>query len=414
MALTTRLRRRVAVWGMDLVNATSRVLGRGSGTVAGGHLALRIDPNLLRSLTEGADVALVSGTNGKTTTTALLTQALRTAREVATNDTGSNMTTGHVATAAHAAPNAVVVLEVDEAYLAKTAVWTTPRVVVLLNLSRDQLDRASEVRMVAEKWRTMCSTTTATVVANADDPLIVYAASAASSVVWVAAGSSWNLDAVGCPSCGGHIAFGDDGWACGHCAFRRPMPSVACRADDGDLEVALDGVLYRHPFSLPGAFNRGNAALALAAASILGAPPEQAIAALVEVKSVAGRYSHEVVDGRQVSLLLAKNPAGWSSLFEVVAGNGDPLVLSINARTADGADPSWLYDVPFEVLRGRTVVATGDRRHDLSVRLHYAEVDHVVVDDQRAAITRAATPGRPVTFIGNYTAFGALVAEVRG
>jgi lipid II isoglutaminyl synthase (glutamine-hydrolysing) len=414
MALTTRLRRQVAVLGMDVVNATSRVLRRGSGTVAGGHVALRIDPDLLRSLTAGREVALVSGTNGKTTTTALLAAALRTAREVATNDTGSNMTTGHVATAAHAAPNAVVVLEVDEAYLAKTAAWTTPRAVVLLNLSRDQLDRASEVRMVAEKWRTMCATTTATVVANADDPLIVYAASAASSVVWVAAGSSWNLDAVGCPSCGGHISFSDHDWTCGQCAFRRPRPSVECRSDAGDLEIAVEGEVLRHPFSLPGAFNRGNAALALAGASILGVAPTRAMAAFATVSSVAGRYSHEVVDGRSVSLLLAKNPAGWSSLFDVVASDDDPLVLSINARTADGADPSWLYDVPFEALRGRTVVATGDRRHDLSVRLHYAEVDHVVEADQRSAIARAAALGSAVTFIGNYTAFGAMVAEVRG
>ena len=122
--------------------------------------------------------------------------------------------------------------------------------------------------------------------------------------------------------------------------------------------------------------------------------------------------------GRPVRLLLAKNPAGWTAIFDLLAEDGDaaaPVVLSVNARIADGLDTSWLWDVPFERLAGRTVVATGDRRLDLAVRLRYAEVDHVVVDGPLAALDHAVAgtpPGSPVEFLGNYTAFADLRAAL--
>jgi UDP-N-acetylmuramyl tripeptide synthase len=262
------------------------------------------------------------------------------------------------------------------------------------------------------------------VVANADDPMVAYAAGPAPAVCWVGAGQVWHEDAIGCPACGGRIAFADTGgWSCDRCDFARP----AVDADVvGDELVLADG--SRHPIrlALPGQFNRANAGMvAMAAVPLLetsgvrasdGGPPtvDLVLDRLAAVTEVAGRFSTITRDGRPVRLLLAKNPAGWTAIFDLLDEVGDdtaPVILSVNARIADGLDTSWLWDVPFERLAGRPVVATGDRRMDLAVRLRYAEVAHDVVDGPLAALdhaVRRAGPGPTLEFIGNYTAFADL------
>lgn len=417
------------------VNGLSRALGRGSGTVAGGRAGLALDPGLLATMAAGRRVALVSGTNGKTTTTRLLATALAGpdgATPVVSNETGANMPAGHVAALAGAPDVPTAVLEVDEGYLGRLIDDTHPEVVVLLNLSRDQLDRIAEVRMLVDRWRAALGRLTAprpggpgtVVVANADDPMVAFAAGTAPEVRWVGAGQVWHDDAVGCPACGGRIAFPDDGrWACDRCDFARPELDAEVV---GDELVLADGT--RHPIriALPGQFNRANAGMvAVAALPLLaaeavrgpeGGPPDVdlVLGRLAAVTEVAGRFSTITRAGRPVRLLLAKNPAGWTAVFDLLDEAADrttPVVLSVNARTADGLDTSWLWDVPFERLAGRPVVATGDRRLDLAVRLRYAEVAHDVVDGPLAALDHAlghADPGTGVEFLGNYTAFADL------
>jgi UDP-N-acetylmuramyl tripeptide synthase len=424
----------VAVAAVSAVNGLSRAFGRGSGTVAGGRAGLAIDPGLLATLASGRRVALVSGTNGKTTTTRLLATALagHDPGSVVSNDTGANMPAGHVAALAGAPSAPVAVLEVDEGYLGRLIDEAHPDVVVLLNLSRDQLDRIAEVRMLVDRWRVALGklraprpgTPGTVVVANADDPMVAYAAGTAPTVRWVGAGQVWHEDAVGCPSCGGRIVFPDGGrWACDRCDFARP----AVDADVvGDELVLADGT--RHPIriALPGQFNRANAGMvAVAALPLLDAvgargtddgpsTVDLVLGRLAGVTDVAGRFSTVVRGGRPVRLLLAKNPAGWTAIFDLLDESGDraaPVVLSVNARTADGLDTSWLWDVPFERLAGRSVVATGDRRLDLAVRLRYAEVDHDVVGGPLAALDHAlahSDDGVTVDFLGNYTAFADL------
>jgi UDP-N-acetylmuramyl tripeptide synthase len=429
------VRTRAAVAAMTAANRLSRALGRGAGTVAGGRVGLAVDPDLLRSLSAGRRVALVSGTNGKTTTTRLLAAVLAGpggADPVVSNDTGANMPAGHVAALAEGPAGAPVVLEVDEGYLGLCIERTAPEVVVLLNLSRDQLDRISEVRMLAERWRTALGGLEApapgrpgtVVVANADDPMVAWAALAAPEVRWVGAGQVWRDDAVGCPACGGRITFDEASWRCDRCDLARPAPDAAL---DGDALVVA-GVRHPIAIALPGRFNRANAAMvAVAGAGLLaGADPVgEALRRMARVDEVAGRFSTVVRSGRPVRLLLAKNPAGWTAIFDLLDEDGPtvagpaaaaPLVLSVNARVADGKDTSWLWDVPFERLRGREVVATGERRLDLAVRLRYAEVDHVTVADPVDAVDHAvarAAVGVPadrgaVQFLGNYTAFADL------
>jgi UDP-N-acetylmuramyl tripeptide synthase len=359
---------------------------------------------LLAHLTAGRNVALVSGTNGKTTTTALLVAALKhSGYFVATNDTGANMPPGHVAAVSRGERFGPVVLETDEAYIPKVLGETSPKVVVLLNLSRDQLDRTSEVRMLAERWREALSSFQGAVVANADDPLVVFATEQAPNVIWVGAGSAWTLDAVGCPLCDGQLHHDEGDWRCSTCMFRRPSVAVALVGEGNEFSVDLKGTVHSGVLALPGAFNRANAAMALTAAEVLGCDPKMAMEGLGTVSSVAGRYGTSTLFGRKVQLLLAKNPAGWSALLDLVKAESCSLTLALNARVADGFDPSWIWDVDFEQLSGRKVVVTGDRRFDLAVRLHYAGLKVFVVDSLEAAI--AAPPEGPMTFIGNYTAF---------
>jgi lipid II isoglutaminyl synthase (glutamine-hydrolysing) len=418
------VRYRLAILTTRAVNATSRRLGRGQGTVAGGRSGLRVDPQLLQRLTAGRQVSLITGTNGKTTTTRLLAVALGAdGTTVVSNETGSNMPPGHVAALAGDRAASRAVLEVDEIYLPRVLAATKPATVVLLNLSRDQLDRTNEVRMVAGNWRAaLAAAPHAIVVANADDPLVAWAAGAAAQVRWVAAGLGWQLDAVGCPSCGGRIVFADGGsWACATgCGFVRPEPVATLTVTDHGTTyhgVWADGRSHPIALALPGRFNHANALMAAVAAATQGVDVGDALAAMASVGEVAGRFTTRLVGGVPARLMLAKNPAGWSELLDLVEGDGGPIVISINARTADGADPSWLWDVPFERLAARTVVATGDRCRDLSVRLHYAGVAHVMEADPVTAVEMAGAshrtgdmpPGGRVDVIGNYTAFNELL-----
>lgn len=404
------------------VSSLSRRAGMGSGSVIGGQVAVFVHRRLLHQLCEGRNVVLVSGTNGKSTTNHFLAAALATRGPVATNADGANMDAGMVV-ALGAAPDAAnAALECDELWLPQVLEQIGPAVVTLLNLSRDQLDRTQEVRSIADAWRqALGRLPTRAVVANADDPLVVWAASGAldgpgaQRVVWVGTGAWWTLDAAGCPACGGRIDFGEAHWACRDCVFARPDPELwlegeALRTGDDATTIPLD-------LALPGRANRANAAMAVAAARELGVDPLAAVTALSNVGDVAGRYKTASVGGRALRLLLAKNPAGWREALQMIDGSTAPAVVSINARIADGRDPSWLWDVPFEQLRGRFVVASGERRHDLAVRLAYAEVEHACADSLTEAVAMlgartGSDTSAAIDVIGNYTAVQDHLGEV--
>jgi UDP-N-acetylmuramyl tripeptide synthase len=379
-------------------------------------VTLAVDPSALEQMAAGHKVALVSGTNGKTTTTRLLAAALSTRGPVETNAAGSNLLPGLVGALSYERPGAVVALEVDEGLLSDAAAAVTPDVVVLLNLSRDQLDRIGEVRLHALSWRRMLdSQPTTTVVANVDDPLVVWAAEGASSKVWVGTGQRWREDAAACPACGNRIRWGpaENGqapdWSCSSCSLRRPKPELWLEGRD---LVLLDGQRLPVNLQLPGWCNLANAAMATGGVVALGQDPAWAVQAMARVGTVAGRYERVTVDGVRVRLLLAKNPAGWAEALELIRPAPLPVIIGINARVADGHDPSWLWDVPFEKLRGRHVVATGERGRDLAVRLRYADVDHTYVDDYREAVRVAGGP--EVDLAANYTSFQDARIALRG
>ena len=393
-------RDRLAVAALRGLNRVSRASGRGSGTVIGGRVGLAISPHLLVSLAQGRTSILVSGTNGKTTTTALV--AAGWGGDVVTNDTGSNMSAGHAAALA-GSTSPRVALEVDEAWLGAVIREVRPRVVVLLNLSRDQLDRASEVRQMAERWRgVLGDATERVVVANANDPLVVYAASDARNVRWCDVATPWQADAQSCPRCTLALEHAGGSWYCS-CGFAKPT-AITTSLRNG---LVIAGEHFEMRLALPGAFNEANAAMALTALAAVDVGVHEALARVEAVSAVAGRFTQRRWNGRTLRLLLAKNPAGFDALLSTVEPDGRDVWVAINARVADGHDPSWLYDVPFEKLRGHLVWCLGERRLDLATRLDYAGVEFRVVDD----VDQLPREERPVDLFANYTAFSEWLAR---
>ena len=379
------------------VSHLSRMTGRGAGGVIGGRVILALAPQAPHALAAGRDITLVSGTNGKTTTAHLLAAALRSLGDVDTNGNGANTASGFV-TALAGSHAGRVVLEADEGWVPWAVEQLAPSTVVLLNLSRDQLSRHHEVARLAAAWRGAVSGVD-TVVANADDPDVVWPALAARRQVWVAAGQRWTEDSLTCPRCAQRCVRNSDGWEC-TCGLRRPTPDWWLEGDElvsSSRRIALD-------LSLPGSYNRANAAMAVAAAVSRGADPSVAVTRLHDVTSVAGRYAWRRLDGHEARLLLAKNPAGWLEILDLVRGGDTPLVLAFNSEGVDGRDPSWLYDVSFRALAGRDLVVTGRRATDLVVRL---EMDGLTPRLVRGGVRKAleVLPPGPVDVLANYTAF---------
>jgi UDP-N-acetylmuramyl tripeptide synthase len=383
-------RAKLAVTAGKAVAAASRAAGRGSGSVIGGRVALKLDPDLLARLAQNLDVVLVSATNGKTTTTRLIAEALRAAGPVVSNALGANMPAGITSALAGGSEARYGVIEVDEKYLAGVARDTDPKCIALLNLSRDQLDRAAETRMLAENWREGLAGSKAVIVANADDPLVVWAASSSPNVIWVAAGQMWKDDAWSCPACGGVMQRPGDDWFCGECGFRRPTPTWAL---SGDHVLDPHGSAWPIHLQLPGRANKANA-----------------LERMYQVQAVAGRYDVVQFEGRDLRLLLAKNPAGWLETFSLIDPPPAPVILSVNARSADGTDTSWLWDVDYTRLTGHPIFVVGDRKLDLAVRLEVAGQHFQVCENLDQAV-QMCPPGR-IEVIANYTAFQDLRRRV--
>ena len=397
---------RVARWAARLAAGASQRLRGGSGLVIAGRVLTAAAPAGAVALGRDRRVLLVSGTNGKTTTTALLTAALTDGHPVGSNRSGANTRVGLAGTLATSEAR-VLALEVDESWLPWAVRTTAPHCVVLTNLTRDQLSRHHEVSALAATWHT-CLQGVPLVVANADDPEVVWAASGARTQVWVAAGEQWTADSLVCPACGDRCVRTGPDWACVACSLRRPTPDWWL--DGSDLCCASERIPLH--LDLPGRFNLGNAALALVAAATEGAPVVEGAPRLASVGSVAGRFWQVARRDHDLRVMLAKNPAGWLEILELMAPDAHPVVLVFNADGVDGRDPSWLYDVSFEALRGREVVVQGRRAADLVVRLELDGVRARRVNGRLVDGLAGLPPGR-VDVVGNYTAFRSAVAELR-
>ncbi|WP_280197606.1 MurT ligase domain-containing protein [Nocardia cyriacigeorgica] len=395
------MRGRIALRAAAAASWASQKAGRGKGSMIGGLIALKIDPTIMDQLGRGRRTVLVTGTNGKSTTTRMTTAALSTLGDVATQADGANMDAGIVAALSVNRTAGLAAIEVDELHLPHVTDSLNPAAVVLLNLSRDQLDRVGEINMIERKLRAGLARHPGTVViANCDDVLITSIAYDHPNVVWVAAGSGWAMDATSCPRSGEPIVWEGEHWRSTGADFQRPQPDWWL---DGEKLRGPDEFTAELRLALPGRANRGNAAQAVAAAVALGADPAQATAAAGTVREIAGRYRTVQVGEHSARLLLAKNPAGWQEALSMIDHDAAGLVIAVNGQVPDGEDLSWLWDVRFEHFEGVQVVAAGERATDLAVRLTYAGVEHTTIADPLRAI--ASCPAGRVEVLANYTAF---------
>jgi lipid II isoglutaminyl synthase (glutamine-hydrolysing) len=450
------LRLSAAVASGKAAAATSRLLRRGGGTTIPGDVALGVDRGVLRKiapkLTGGT--VLVTGTNGKTTTTGLVAGALEAAgRRVLTNRSGANLVFGLVAAAVADADlrgnprSDTAVFEVDELHLDRAVVETRPRLVVVLNLLRDQLDRSGELETTAGRIGDALRKLPpgAAVVANVDDPLVAGQCRGLANLVpigvdaddYLLPGLPHAADARACPVCNAPLHFSCvvlahcGTYSCTACDFARAAPRYALTKIDAPAIDALtlhtsDGAELHA--AVGGVYNAYNVLAAYAALRTLGLTAEQAQQGIARFSPRFGRQETLRLHGRTMRFLLAKNPAGFDEVLRTAdeLGHATTYLIAINDRVADGRDVSWLWDVDFERL-ARTrpaprIVAAGTRAHDLAVRLKYAGVpmhDVTVERDPQLALEQAArmaADSEEIAVLPTYTAMLDLraVAERAG
>ena len=414
------------------VGAISRLRG-GGGTSAPGRLLMRLSPGAIGELggrlTRGS--VLISATNGKTTTASMTAGILqREGIALVHNQAGANMA-GGIATALLDAALAgggiageLGLFEVDELWLDRMAEQLHPKTILLCNLFRDQLDRYGELETIAERWAAAVrggAAEHACLVCNADDPLIADLGRERPEVVYYGVqddslaldGMAHAADAKHCRRCGAPYAFevvylGHLGhYRCPSCGAQRPSPTVIAHS------VALEGVRSSRftlstpageagvRLALPGLYNVYNALAAAALAVALEVPLKDIVEGLQSTRAAFGRAETVAVAGREMRILLVKNPAGANEVLRTLAlEDGEHDLLGVlNDNTADGHDVSWIWDADFELLAGRVRSATcsGTRAPELALRLKYAGIEPSrirVVEDLPHALARA-TADRP-------------------
>jgi UDP-N-acetylmuramyl tripeptide synthase len=428
----------VKVAAARAAGALSRRTGRG-GTSLPGKLLMRMEPHAIARLSARLrrGSAVISATNGKTTTAAMVAGVLeRAGARLVHNRAGANMA-GGVATALLDGPRDADtgLFEVDEFWLGQVVDELRPRALLLANLFRDQLDRYGELDTIADRWAQVAAATDAALVLNADDPTVADLGRGSSATYFGVEDDSMALaemqhasDATHCRRCGapyvydavylGHLGR----YHCESCGATRPEPQVAARAitlqgvrsarftlstPDGERDIALP---------LPGLYNVYNALGAAALSMQLGATLDQVAAGLAAVSPAFGRAETLRVGGRELSILLIKNPAGANEVLRtLVLEDGEhDLLCVLNDNIADGRDVSWVWDADFEVLapRVRRATCSGTRAAEMALRLKYAGIpsDRLVVEPHLdAALDRALGDGDGALYaLPTYTAMLAL------
>jgi UDP-N-acetylmuramyl tripeptide synthase len=406
------------------VAALSRLVGAGAGMTVPGKLLSKLDPGaidlLARKLPAGS--AVVSATNGKTTTAAMVAEILRPRFRLAHNRSGANLVSGVASTLLSAAGAELGLLEVDEAALPEVMRRIRPRAALLGNLFRDQLDRYGELELIAERWREAVAALPAetVVVLNADDPQVgslggtVYYGlddpSAGRASLQHAADSKY------CVRCGtpydyaaayvGHL--GD--YRCPKCGHARPQLDVSARSielvglERAGFDLVTPDWTRRVELALPGLYNVYNALGAATLARSLGAAPDEIVDGLGRFSAAFGRFERIRVDGKGLLLLLIKNPAGANEAVRTLVDGRPPrvAVIALNDAVADGRDVSWIWDVDFEPLLDglERLVATGGRAAELALRFKYGGLadDAIEVEPDLA---RALDRGLELTHDGD-------------
>ncbi|MBD2387635.1 MurT ligase domain-containing protein [Cylindrospermum sp. FACHB-282] len=404
-----RLRLGFAVSVAKSVTFLVRSLHLGSASVLPGSIARRIEPRILELLSQQVKngVILIAGTNGKTTTSLLLCTMLeRKGYRVAHNSTGANLENG-LMTALIENTNLLgtldvdyAILEVDENIVPKVLKPLQPRIILCLNLFRDQLDRYGEVDSISKRWTKVIATLPpeTVVIPNADDPtLSLLGQQLSQRVLFFGLNEPEHyleaiphaVDSIYCPKCGHSLDYkgvylshlGD--FTCPSCGFTKSKPTLESR----EWSQILVGL-----------YNKYNTLAAATAAQELGVDQGTIRDTINNFQAAFGRAEDLTINGKRVRILLSKNPVGTNETIRVVTQSTDKTTLLVlNDRTPDGTDVSWIWDVDTEKLveRGGTLVVSGDRVYDMALRLRYSQtsvespVNLIVEEDLRQAIATA-------------------------
>jgi len=428
--LVNQARLTLAIAAARAAATSIRLTSRGGGTAAPGLVAGIIDPDLASKLARrlSGGVIVVAGTNGKTTTCRMLATVLEeSGRVVIHNRSGSNLVRGvNAAFAGQSSlggtPRAgIAVIESDEAALPEIVRLLQPRLIVLTNLFRDQLDRYGELKTIANLWQRAFLTLPplTTILVNADDPTLVEITTGipCQRLLYGLQDDSNTLaalphaaDATTCYRCGKDYAYrtlylahlGD--WYCPACGEARPSLDFAGEKIELQLMDSLQVTIAHHNGRLPvkveapGLYNTYNVVAAAAASVLAGVAAPAVIAGLAAYEPAFGRIERLAYRGRRLTLVLAKNPVGFNEVLRTFTGGGvdllAPALIGINDRTADGRDVSWLWDVDFELLAAgeQPVSTTGLRSADMANRLKYAGLPEERIfrlpEDFRVALDR--------------------------
>ena len=437
----------LAIIVCKLTRLALRILGRG-GTALPGKLALRVCPDILAKLAKGVTTVMVTGTNGKTTTCRMLEQILDDAgHELFANRSGSNLERGIVA---EFAANATLfgkpkrrfaVIECDEAAFRRVCGEVKPKVVVVTNIFRDQLDRFGEVTHTLNCIRAGLDRSPETIVClNADCSLTASLAMNAPDrdrffgMDAALEDTCAVSDAPRCPNCGTEYEYSFrtfahlGGFHCPGCGFSRMEPDVAIvsvldlQPDASVAEIRVDGEVFPASVSMPGTYNLYNAAAAVSAATILGVSAKIAIGSLSNIESGFGRMERFSVNGVETRMILVKNPAGCDRGIDYVCTLPDKVtaVFCLSDDIADGTDVSWIWDAAFERLfaegkQAPDIIVSGKRAEDMRLRLKYAganEDDMRIIRDDAELIRAIGECEGQVCILPTYTAMLPLRATL--
>ncbi len=433
----------LAIWLARLVGWISRITGRGGSSLPG-LVARRIDPKVFRRLAEKfpRGVILLTGTNGKTTTAAIASYLISdSGLSVAHNRSGANLIVGLTAALVQSSrwrlypPQDLALLETDEATMPRAAEESRPRIIVVTNFFRDQLDRYGElsttVNFVKQGIKSLDSE--GWLILNADDPQVAYLGKSRSQVMYFGVDLSTYptkvaahdvADARFCPFCGNDLQYRRQYYAhlgdyyCLVCRYQRPTPDVSLvdwPGTNGEIRIRYRGKEIAVPNRLPGLYNAYNVMAAMAIGLLLDAREDRLADSLTTFRPAFGRMEEIVINGCRIWLTLVKNPVGFNQVLEAVNQDNHRkknVLFVINDRYADGQDVSWLWDVDLErfVEVDWNVWVSGIRAKDMAVRLLYAglpeEQVHVVEKayEALAIMTRHGSTDEGYYILPTYTA----------
>lgn len=396
-----------------------------------GLVAEKLDPQIITKLSSRIPRGsiVITGTNGKTTTSKMLAGVIGAGRaRVITNRAGSNLYRGIASTLLeHVSLNGKIkgsigLFEVDEAAMPQVCLQVQPRQIMVLNLFRDQLDRYGELDTTAKLIGQGIAATKAEVFLNADDPLVASLKKYASGAVFyfgVDKSTTSKLDhdhtadSIHCPVSGSALSYTQNFFAhlghyqCPDGDFNRPAPTYKVEYDNEGMSVSHKGHQSRLNINLPGLYNAYNALAAFALAEHNGLNTEFIIKQLESVQAAFGRVEEVRVGEKTLHLLLIKNPTGFNQIIQTfLVRSPHKLLIAINDNFADGRDVSWLWDAAIEDMHpGHQVQVTGIRAADMALRLKYAGIQSVLVADLEQALENELNgPAKEIYILPTYTA----------